>query len=271
MPPDKDPLGDRMKLYEMAEAGRKLMPLLPILARLDGRGFSKFTQGLERPYDRRMSDLMIETTRFLVEETSACCGYTQSDEITLGWYADDFSQDLFFGGRIAKMNSTLAALASVAFNLRLPEYLPGEFGLRLPTFDCRVWNVPNLEEGANAFLWRELDATKNSVSMAARHYYEHREIMNRSSSEMHEMLFRKGVNWNDYPTFFKRGTYLRRQKVSRRFTVEEIEHLPEKHAARLDPNLTVERSVVAVLELPPLTRVVNRAEVIFLGHEPRLA
>lgn len=69
-----DDLGDRMKLYEMAEAGRKCMPLLPIVARIDGRSFSRFTQGLERPFDRRLSGLMIETVKFLVRETGAACG-----------------------------------------------------------------------------------------------------------------------------------------------------------------------------------------------------
>jgi tRNA(His) 5'-end guanylyltransferase len=269
MSTSNDPLGDRMKLYEMAEAGRKLMPLLPAIARLDGRGFSRFTQGLERPYDKRMSDLMIETTRYLVEETVASCGYTQSDEITLSWYCADFSQELFFGGRISKMLSTLAAECSVYFNRRLPDFLPTEFVARLPTFDCRVWNVPNLEEGANAFLWRELDASKNSVSMAARHYYSHGELMNRSSSEMQEMLFQKGVNWNDYPTFFKRGTYLQRRTVQRRFTSEELEKLPPKHEARRNPELVVERTEVAILDLPPLSKVANRAGVIFLGESPR--
>lgn len=77
-----DDFGDRMKLYEMAEAGRKFMPLLPVIARIDGRSFSKFTKGLERPYDIRLSKLMVATTKFLVQETNANCGYTQSDGAT---------------------------------------------------------------------------------------------------------------------------------------------------------------------------------------------
>lgn len=265
---DRDALGDRMKLYEMAEAGRMFMPLLPIVARLDGRGFSRFTRGLERPYDRRLSDLMLDTTRYLVEDTAACCGYTQSDEITLAWYSADVAIEPFFGGRISKMTSTLAALASVYFNHRLPAFLPSELGQRLPTFDCRVWTVPNCDEGANAFLWRELDATKNSVSMASRCYYSHGELMNKSRSEMQELLFQKGINWNDYPTFFKRGTYLQRRMVTRKFLTEELDRLPPKHEARTNPELMVERTVVDVLDLPPLNCVVNRADVIFLGAEP---
>jgi hypothetical protein len=62
--PDKTALGDRMKLYGRIEAGRRCLPLLPICARIDGKRFSRFTQGLERPYDQRLSRLMVDVTRF---------------------------------------------------------------------------------------------------------------------------------------------------------------------------------------------------------------
>ena len=74
-----DGLAERMKLYEGAEAGRRLMPLLPALARLDGRAFHTFVRGLAKPVDERLSDLMIDTATFLVRETHATVGYTQSD------------------------------------------------------------------------------------------------------------------------------------------------------------------------------------------------
>ena len=79
----KDSFGDRMKMYEGIEASRILMPGLPICVRLDGRAFHTFTRGLNRPYDERLSRMMIETTKRLVEDTHALIGYTQSDEISL--------------------------------------------------------------------------------------------------------------------------------------------------------------------------------------------
>ncbi|MBN9118159.1 MAG: tRNA(His) guanylyltransferase Thg1 family protein [Planctomycetes bacterium] len=263
-----DGLGDRMKRYEGAEAGRRLMPLLPVLARLDGRAFHSFVRGLDRPFDRRLSELMIDTATFLVRETNAAVGYTQSDEITLAWVPEGYDAQVFFDGRVQKMTSTLAALCSAHFNRRLPAFLPAEFAERLPVFDCRVWNVPTLEEAANTFLWRELDAAKNSVSMAARVYYEHAELHDRSGAEMQELLWKKGVNWADYPTFFKRGTFVRRWKVSRPFAAAELEALPQKHAARSDPALVVERSECGPLDLPPLSKVGNRVGVLFRGEEP---
>jgi tRNA(His) 5'-end guanylyltransferase len=266
-----DSLGNRMKEYERAEAGRRLMPLLPALARLDGRAFHSFVRGLERPFDRRLSDLMIDTATFLVRETNALVGYTQSDEITLAWVPEVYDSPIFFDGRIQKMTSMLAALCAAHFNRRLPAFLPAEFAERLPVFDCRVWNVPSLEEAANTFLWRELDATKNSISMAARAYYDHAELHDKNGAEMQELLWKKGVNWNGYPTFFKRGTFIRRRKVSRAFSATELDSLPPKHAARTNPGLLVERCECGSLDLPPLAKVENRVGVLFRGEEPRPA
>lgn len=264
-----DELGDRMKMYEMAEAGRRCVPLLPILARIDGRSFSKFTSGLERPFDRRLSALMIETVRHLVRETGAVCGYTQSDEITLAWYTPTPDSQIIFDGRISKLVSVLASLATAYFNYNLPRFLPPEYAARLPHFDARVWNVPSLEEAANAFLWRELDATKNSIAMAARAYFSHKQIDNKSGTEMQEMLRQKGVEWNDYPDFFKRGTYVQRRKTLRKFTAEELDKLPPLHEARKNPDLMVERTDCVALALPPLRLVKNRVEVLFAGAEPQ--
>jgi tRNA(His) 5'-end guanylyltransferase len=263
-----DSLGDRMKLYEAAESGRRLLPLLPVLARIDGRSFSAFTRGLERPFDARLSRLMVETTCFLVEETVARCGYTQSDEISLAWYSEDPRSQIFFDGRVAKMTSQLAALATAYFLRRLADFLPAEYAERMPTFDARVWVVPTLAEAANCFLWREQDATKNSISMAARAFYSHAELHGKDGRQMQEMLWQKGINWNDYPAFFRRGTYVRRETVCRRFTAEELDRLPPRHAARSDPELVIERTEVRTLDLPPLGRVTNRIDVLFFGGEP---
>lgn len=265
-----DKLGDRMKAYEAREAQRRLMPLLPIVARLDGRGFSRWTQGLARPYDERLSRVMIETTRQLVAELGARTGYTQSDEISLVFYNPDPKSPPIFEGRVQKLVSVLAALATAHFAQLVREHLP-ERADRLAHFDCRVWNVPTIEEAANALLWREFDATKNSISMAARAYYAHAELHGKKGSVLQEMLWQKGVNWNDYPAFFKRGTYVQRRTTQHRFTAEELDALPERHAARCDPDLVVERSEVVELSLPPLGSIVNRAELVCLGAQPQTA
>ena len=157
-------------------------------------------------------------------------------------------------------------MSSVFFNEKLPEYLPEKVGKR-PRFDARVWNVPNLEEAVNSFLWREFDATKNSISMAASSVYSHNLLEGKNGSEKQEMLFQKGINWNDYPNFFKRGTYVQRKVRIGKLTFEELEKLPPKHNARKNSEFVVKRKYVVELELPPLTKVTNKVDVILFGQE----
>lgn len=264
-----DALGSRMKEYEGVEAQRRCMPRLPVLARLDGKNFSRWTKGLKRPYDERLSNVMVGTTYALVENSGALVGYTQSDEITLVFYSDDPKSQIYFDGRIQKMCSVLAAQATAYFNALVRDEIP-EKADRLAVFDCRVWQVPNMTEAANAVLWREQDATKNSIQMAAQEYYSHNQLLNKNGKEQQAMLLEKDINWNDYPAFFKRGTFVQRRKVKKKFSAEELERLPAKHAARQNPDLEVERSVIDRIDMPPFGKVLNREQVIFVGADPLL-
>jgi tRNA(His) guanylyltransferase len=256
-----------MKYYENQECGRRFMPLLPVLARIDGKTFSNWTRGLKRPFDERLSRTMIAVTKRLVEETGALIGYTQSDEITLAWYSSDHKSQIYFDGRILKMCSILAAYTSVWFNELIPSNIPEKIG-QPAVFDCKVWQVPTLTEAANSVLWREQDATKNSIQMAAREVFSHRDLHGKNGNDQQAMLLTKDINWNDYPAFFKRGTFVQRYRTERAFTAEEIEKLPPKHAARTNPELKVKRSEIRELDMPPFGRVTNREGVIFLGELP---
>ena len=261
----KDNFGDRMKEYEAAETNRHFIPLLPIYARIDGRCFSSFTQGMERPYDKTMSSIMVEATKYLVESTHAKIGYTQSDEISLVWLQESYESEMFFCGKIQKLCSVLASMATAKFNhLCNDSVLQDRARKMLPAFDCRVFQLPNRVEAANAFLWREKDATKNAISMAARSFYSHKALHGKSSAEMQEMIFQKGQNFNDYPAFFKRGTFVRRITELRHMTDDELALIPEKHW----PKAPIMRSRVIELDMPIFTKVLNRDAVIFDGAAP---
>lgn len=268
-----DALGHRMKEYEAGHDTR-LMPRLPAFARLDGRNFSAFTRYAAKPFSVPFRAHMIDLTAWLVTETCAQVGYTQSDEITLMWYAPEGSSaTTFFDGRVQKMTSGLAAMASVQFNDQLhrrQSMSPAEYaasGLswkRNPTFDCRAWNVPTKVEATNVFVWRQLDAARNSVQMAARHYFSHGKCHGLSCSQLQELLHTRGINWNDYALDFKRGTFVRkkREHVMRQLTAEEIAALPPKHRARQDPNLVFDRLTYTREDLW-LTKITNRVDVLF--------
>lgn len=259
---DNTPLGDRMKQWESVETSRKAMRGLPLLARLDGRSFHSYTRGLSRPYDNRLSTCMIETMKYLVQETNALTGYVQSDEISLLWDVDVASQSQFmFDGKFQKLTSVLAGMASAKFARLAGQFLPEKDDM-LPVFDCRVWQVPNRAEAANTFLWRELDATKNAISMAAFSMFSDKELHGKNGSEKQEMMFAlRGINFNDYPPFFKRGTYAKRVHVKR-----EAEVLLPKHNLTPDEDgkYWVIRSVVQALDLPRCLQIANYEDILFM-------
>ena len=263
--------GDRMKSYEAQESGRRFIPLLPVYARIDGRCFSRFTKGMERPYDIAMSRAMIDTTKFLVSETHALIGYAQSDEISLVWLQKQYDSEIFFSGKIQKTVSVLASMAAAAFTrICYADKCLRSIAERLtPHFDCRAFQLPSKVEAANVFLWREQDATKNAISMAARSFYSHKELHGKTGPEMQEMLWQKGQNFNDYPAFFKRGTFVRRVVVQRELTAEERVRIPVKHQP--PKGEVVIRAEIAELEMPNFATVNNRTEVIFETAAPTAA
>lgn len=259
-----DEFGDRMKAYEAVETGRRLDISLPIYARIDGRSFSRFARGLIRPFDDRMSRCMVAATAALVEMTHARIGYTQSDEISLVWLSEGISEG-FFGGKVQKLCSVLSGIATASFLSAVMREMP-EMANRLPHFDCRAFNLPSRTEGANAFLWRERDAVKNSVSMTAHANFSPRQLHKKSCNDMREMLIEAGVDYEAYPVFFKRGTWVRRDTIMRVLTPQELGKIPEKH--RPAPDAQVMRSHTRIMEFPDFHMVKNREAVIFDGQEP---
>jgi len=161
-----DAFGDRVKELESASAKVVLDESQPICVRLDGKAFHTFTRGLARPYDERLSKAMIDTMNYLVEKTDARLGYTQSDEITLIYFKTAPHQQTYFGSRVQKLNSVLASMATAKFNHEVNKNIPEKEDV-FAFFDCRVWNVPTLQDVADVMIWRQDDAIKNSISMAA--------------------------------------------------------------------------------------------------------
>ena len=259
---DFQTLGDWCKWLEKNFSPDISIPTLPIIIRLDGNNFHNWTRGLNRPFDEGLTELMIETTKFLVDETNAVIGYTQSDEITLILYSPHRDGYLYHDGKKQKILSKLTAKTVNFFNETRKELLPNHN--KVAVFDARVYQVPTLEDGVAQLLWRENDATKNSISMLAQSLFSHKELQNLNGHQLQDkMMLEKGVNWNDLPSKYKRGTYVRRREVTEPFTVDELDKLPPKHQARLNPELMINRTIVEVVEFPPMNRIENRVDTIF--------
>lgn len=250
----QDSLGDRMKAFENVESDRRAVLGQPLCARLDGRSFHSFTHGLDRPYDVRLTALMIETTKYLVEETQAVLGYTQSDEISLMWYLPEGSESQYlFDGRFQKLSSILSAYATGFFVYQLDHgAILGKEG-QIPLFDCRVWQVPTLTDAYENFLWREKDAVKNSITMAASTHFSHKTLHGVSGAEKKEMLRWVGDPYETRPPEFRRGTFVQRVRTEHMLTPDELMMIPEKYR----PVGPVERTEVKVVDLPEIG---NRGE-----------
>jgi len=207
-----DSLGDRMKGYESVWA-TQLPGRMPVILRLDGKAFHSYTRDLSRPWCPELSEVMDITAQKLCQEIQgAQIAYVQSDEISILVHGyKTFESQPWFDGKIQKMVSVSAAIASATFTseswrLRDPgDSVPNKASLTRPAyFDSRVYVLPE-SEVCNAFLWRQQDATRNSIQMLARSLYSHKELDHKNTAQLQELCFQKGQNWNDIPTRHKRG------------------------------------------------------------------
>lgn len=215
---DKTSLGDRMKAYEAA-TGSVLVPRMPTIIRVDGKAFHTFTKRINDNIDpshrtgpsERLHKVMLWTAHVMCQRIqNVAFAYTQSDEISflLRDY-DKLETQQWFGGKVQKIASVSAAMAATYFN----HFWKVEFGEEscldsfydLALFDSRVFQITK-EDTANYFVWRQKDATRNSIQFIARKFFSHKELHGKSNSEIQELLWSEhNVNWNDYETWKKRG------------------------------------------------------------------
>ena len=231
-----DELGKRMKEnYEQIPKTR-LMKRTPVIVRLDGKSFHTFTRGFAKPFDDVLIKTMQETTKYLCENIQGCIfGYTQSDEITLVLQDyKTFDTAAWFDYEVQKMCSIAASMCTMFFNKQFKKnveqdildykssMVPQSVELQQKQlaifeayqkaidkgamFDARVFNIPE-EEIVNCIYWRALDATRNSIQMVGQANFSQKELQNKSCNKIQDMLFtEKGINWNNFPAYKKRGT-----------------------------------------------------------------
>lgn len=230
-----DSLGDRMKAYENITR-HYLTRRLPVIIRIDGKAFHSFTRGFNKPFDEVFVKSMQETMKYLCENIQGCVlGYTQSDEITLVLVDyQNRESDAWFDNNIQKMVSVSASMATMAFNrIFQSEIYKYENDWRCSLtpqsvqiqenhqkyvetlkkaarkgamFDSRVFTLPK-EEVVNCLIWRQQDATRNSILSVGQAYFSHNELNGKKCDEIQDMLMlNRSVNWNNYPTTLKRGS-----------------------------------------------------------------
>jgi len=226
--PVHDDLGTRMKENYETIPKIKLMRRTPVAIRIDGKAFHTFTRGFKRPFDENLMNVMQSTMLNLCENIQGCVfGYTQSDEITLILIDyQKLNSAAWFDYEVQKICSVSASMATLyfnkAFSLMNINNLKGlkekseeekkylevlcKAATKGALFDSRCFNIPK-EEVTNLIYWRQIDATKNSIQMAGRAYFSHKELQGKNTSMIQDMLHEvHGINWNNYSIPKKRGT-----------------------------------------------------------------
>ena len=203
-----DELDQKMRVFETVH-DQCVLPGLHMVARLDGRSFTRLTKDVQRfeaPFDVRFRDLMVETTEHLMGGCgfSMVYGYTESDEISLLFGLEENG----FGRKLRKLISILAGEASAKFSLLLGA---------MACFDCRISELPSVELVVDYFRWRSEDAHRNALN--AHCYWLLRKqgknvgeatatLKGMSVASKNELLFQNGVNFNDLPLWQRRGVGL---------------------------------------------------------------
>ena len=201
----KDELGSRIKQYYEDALRIQLPRRTHLVLRIDGRSFHHFTRDLERPYCRPLADALDTAALALCREMTGCrFAYGQSDEYS--FLLTDFDKEkspMWFDGNLQKIVSVAASVFTAAFARAFPSEAQA-------TFDCRAMIIPQASEVEKYFIWRQLDASANSLNMLASAHYSHAELLGKSEAEKHELLHAKALNWAKQPADFKRGRAVQR-------------------------------------------------------------
>ena len=219
-------LGERMKEYEF-QSRTRLLRRTPVIIRLDGKAFHTFTRGFDKPFDENLMRIMQDTTKMLCENIQGCVfGYTQSDEITLVLIDyKELESCAWFDNQIQKIVSVVSSMATNFFNKNLLDEIEYEKAKINPngakinlmqdklfkaTFDARVFNLPPYEV-INNIIWRQQDATRNSINSLAQSLFPHKQLQGLNCKTVQDkMLTEKNINWNDLTAPQKRGTAVRK-------------------------------------------------------------
>lgn len=203
----RDDLGNRMK-SQYENRTRYYVPRRTYtIIRLDGKSFHTYTKGLKRPFDKDLqTDIDVAICMMMCEIQGAVFAYTQSDEISI--LLTDFAKpttDAWFDGNIQKIASVSASIMTAEFNkLRILLALTHSTNfddileMQSAYFDSRVFTIPDPIEVMNYFRWRQKDCIRNSISMVAHSHFSHKELLNKSQNDIHEMLYQKEINWSKH-------------------------------------------------------------------------
>lgn len=198
-----DELDARMRAFESQTDSR--IPDGLLVARLDGRGFTRLTKELltlEKPFDIRFHEAMSATLIHLFDcGFTLRFGYSQSDEMSLLFEPSGIP----FERKSRKLLSILAGEASARFSMAHG---------RLGVFDCRFSVLPDENYVADYFLWRQADAARNALSAHCYWILRRQNLSPRTATKQldglstgrkREILEESGIDFESLPLWQTRG------------------------------------------------------------------
>jgi len=239
---NKATLADRMRGYRNA-TDHVLTGRMPVLAHVDGIGFSKYTRKAKKPFDEAIGDVMLEVAGGILDRVQgAVFAYVQSDEINVLLHGyKTLEAQPHRGNRLQKLVADLSGPTSAHFT-RLSHRIwkPGELeGVKEAAFAAAVFPVPE-NDVANYFLSRQQDALRNSVQMLARALHSHRQIHGKNVVEMKEMCRAKGHAWEKLALCWQRGACVYRDPVTGIVVVDAEVPLFNKDRSYIERHLALE-------------------------------
>jgi tRNA(His) 5'-end guanylyltransferase len=192
----------------------QIPPDAPFFARLDGRRFQAISEkvGAKKPFDEKFAKCLVASAKAMYQsDLNPALVYAASDEINvLFLYTAPFRR------RVEKMNSVLAGIASSAFCLSVARLFKKTL---ITAFDSRVI-LSSQEKVTDYLVWRQRDAWRNHNNSYAywlfrRNGYKPSEAAKKlkglKTKDLHEILFRNGLNPAQTPAWQRRGILIYRE------------------------------------------------------------
>ncbi len=213
-------LKDRVSLYEDI-VDYKFLPKIPLIICLNGRSFSKITSLLDKPYCDKFAECMYATAlRLSMEIDGAIFTYSFNDEIIVVIRNDQsLETEPWCDNKIQKITSITSSLATLHLN-RCIESL----NLNLTNdaiFTSKAFTVPNITEAINVIISKQQLCSYKSINFSCLYEFLNKDhdknnikemIQGTSLDEKINLLHQEcDINFNDYPTAFRRGVACYRQ------------------------------------------------------------
>lgn len=216
-------------LYYRGLTDYKLLPNSNVIVMLDGKNFSKMIKNkFEKPFDDDFIEMMNDTAKFLCNNVQGVkFAFVQSDEISLLLTDYDTPDtDIAFGGRLCKIQSILASLATSEFNREFLKHaikdVHGEgpimekiCEMKFCQFDCKAWTVPSQNDAYAWFLYRQLDCIRNSKQQFAQTYLPHKDLMGKTTDDQIMLVAQRyDMYWDILMPKYKFGRFIYKEPES---------------------------------------------------------